>query len=155
MGFRVVRVGKALSWTPSLIKRYPLVCYVVILACYLLILKFFFEENPMWYQILFFVISGWTYTAIDNQLPRKRYRDITILFAIFVLAFSAYVFNQLVINHNTDVDTGAVVLGAVLLLLALGYGGYCAWCWRRQVIMCKDIKLQRELRAKRRRNITY
>lgn len=155
MGFRVVRVGKALSWTPSLIKRYPLVCYVVILACYLLILKFFFEENPTWYQVLFFIISGWAYSAIDNQLPRKRYRDITILFAGFILIFGAYIFEQVVINKMTDIDTGAIVICVLLLLLALGYGGYSAWCWRRQVIMCKDIKLQRELRAKRRRNITY
>ncbi|MBQ6988366.1 MAG: hypothetical protein IJN45_04375 [Alistipes sp.] len=163
MGFRFIRVGnfsvgKVINCIPSVIKRYPLLSFAVVFVVYLLIAKLCFgdeQELPLWYQAIFFIVSGMTYNAIDNQLPRKRYRDLAIILVGFFIFFSGYIFDQMVINKKTDIDTGAIVIGAVLLLLSLGYGGYSAWRWRQQIVMCKEIQLSRELRAKRKRKLEY
>ena len=87
MGFRFIRVGnfsvgKVINCIPSVIKRYPLLSFAVVFVVYLLIAKLCFgdeQELPLWYQAIFFIVSGMTYNAIDNQLPRKRYRDLAII----------------------------------------------------------------------------
>ena len=51
-------------------------------------------------------------------------------------------------------EADAWILG-IMMLLSYGYGFFALWRWRRQILMCKDIILQRELRDRRRRKMVY
>lgn len=155
MGIKFVRIGNVISWTPSVVKRYPMISYLVIFVVYLLISKFCFGEkdNPMWYNILFFIISGWAYAAMDNQLPSKRYRDLAILLGMFFLLFGGVALNELVINKNgANLDGVDRLIIAAVTLLPLGYGVYCIWKLRRQKILVAD-RLQHIEQIRNRRNI--
>ena len=154
MGFRFVRVGNVLNWTPTVVKRYPMISYVVMFVIYILISKFCFDEqedNPMWFNILFFVISGWAYAAMDNQLPTKRYRDLAILLATFFLLFGSLAFKDLVINKNAELDTVDYSIIIAVTLLPLGYGIYCIWKLRKQKILVADRAQHIEQIRKRRK----
>ena len=154
MGFRFVRIGNAVNWTPTVVKRYPMISYVVMFIIYILISKFCFDEqedNPMWFNILFFVISGWAYAAMDNQLPTKRYRDLAILLATFFLLFGSLAFKDLVINKNAELDTVDYSITIAVTLLPLGYGIYCIWKLRKQKILVADRAQHIEQIRKRRK----
>ena len=154
MGFRFVRVGNVINWTPTVVKRYPMISYVVMFIIYILISKFCFDEqedNPMWFNILFFVISGWAYAAMDNQLPTKRYRDLAILLATFFLLFGSLAFKDLVINKNAELDTVDYSIIIAVTLLPLGYGIYCIWKLRKQKILVADRAQHIEQIRKRRK----
>lgn len=154
MGFRFVRVGNVINWTPTVVKRYPMISYVVMFIIYILISKFCFDEqedNPMWFNILFFVISGWAYAAMDNQLPTKRYRDLAILLATFFLSFGSLAFKDLVINKNAELDTVDYSIIVAVTLLPLGYGIYCLWKLRKQKILVADRAQHIEQIRKRRK----
>ena len=154
MGFRFVRVGNVINWTPTVVKRYPMISYVVMFIIYILISKFCFDEqedNPMWFNILFFVISGWAYAAIDNQLPTKRYRDLAILLATFFLLFGSLAFKDLVLNKNAELDTVDYSIIIAVTLLPLGYGIYCLWKLRKQKILVADRAQHIEQIRKRRK----
>ena len=154
MGFRFVRIGNAVNWTPTVVKRYPMISYVVMFIIYILISKFCFDEqedNPMWFNILFFVISGWAYAAMDNQLPTKRYRDLAILLATFFLLFGSLAFKDLVINKNAELDTVDYSIIVAVTLLPLGYGIYCLWKLRKQKILVADRAQHIEQIRKRRK----
>ena len=156
MGFRFVRVGNVINWTPTVVKRYPMISYVVMFIIYILISKFCFDEqedNPMWFNILFFVISGWAYAAMDNQLPTKRYRDLAILLATFFLSFGSLAFKDLVINKNAELDTVDYSIIVAVTLLPLGYGIYCLWKLRKQKILVADRAQHIEQIRKRRKTI--
>jgi hypothetical protein len=154
MGFRFVRIGNVLNWTPTVVKRYPMISYVVMFIVYILISKFCFgeDDNPMWFNILFFVISGWAYAAIDNQLPSKRYRDLAILLATFFLLFGSLAFKDLVINKNVELDTVDYSIIIAVTLLPLVYGVYCIWKLRKQKILVAD-RLQHITQIRNRRKI--
>ena len=154
MGFRFVRVGNVINWTPTVVKRYPMISYVVMFIIYILISKFCFDEqedNPMWFNILFFVISGWAYAAMDNQLPTKRYRDLAILLATFFLLFGSLAFKDLVLNKNAELDTADYSIIIAVTLLPLGYGIYCIWKLRKQKILVADRAQHIEQIRKRRK----
>ena len=153
MGFRFVRVGNVINWTPTVVKRYPMISYVVMFIIYILISKFCFgeDDNPMWFNILFFVISGWAYAAIDNQLPTKRYRDLAILLATFFLLFGSLAFKDLVLNKNAELDTVDYSIIVAVTLLPLGYGIYCLWKLRKQKILVADRAQHIEQIRKRRK----
>ncbi|MBR5812687.1 MAG: hypothetical protein IKY80_06770 [Alistipes sp.] len=140
MRFKFVRIGNVVSWTPAVVKRYPMISYVVMFIIYVLISKFCFgeEDNPTWFNILFFVISGWAYAAMDNQLPTKRYRDLAILLATFFLLFGSLAFKDLVLNKNAELDTVDYSIIIAVTLLPLGYGIYCLWKLRKQKILVAD-----------------
>lgn len=153
MGLRLEKIGKAINWVPSVVKRHPLVSYFVIFVVYLLISKFCFEENPMWYNILFFVISGWTYTVIDNQLPSRKNKNMFLMFAFMAFGLVCIGVGG-VVSGQMAFESGMWILVG-MMLICLGYGLYCFYCWRRRVLWYKEIALQRELRAKRKKKLEY
>lgn len=156
MGFRFVRIGNVVNWTPTVVKRYPMISYVVMFVIYILIAKFCFEgkDNPTWYNILFFLISGWAYAAMDNQLPTKRYRDLAILLGMFFLFFGGLVLNDLVINKNgANLDGVDRLIIAAVTILPLGYGVYCIWKLRKQKILVADRLQHIEQIRKRRKTV--
>lgn len=156
MGIKFVRIGNVVNWVPSVIRRYPMISYLAMFAIYILISKFCFgeeEDNPMWFNILFFVISGWAYAAMDNQLPTKRYRDLTILLATFFLLFGSLALKELVIDKNSaNLDSVDLFIIAAVTLLPLVYGVYCIWKLRKQKILVAD-RLQHITQIRNRRKI--
>lgn len=155
MGIKFVRIGNVLNWTPTVVKRYPMISYVVMFIVYILILKFCFgeDDNPMWFNILFFVISGWAYAAMDNQLPSKRYRDLAILLGTFFLLFGSLALKELVIDKNSaNLDVVDHLIIAAVTILPLVYGVYCIWKLRKQKILVAD-RLQHIEQIRNRRKI--
>ena len=141
MGIKFIRIGNVVNWTPAVVKRYPMISYVVMFVIYILFAKFCFEDkdNPTWYNILFFLISGWAYAAMDNQLPSKRYRDLAILLGTFFLLFGGLALKELVIDKNSaNLDGVDHLIIATVTLLPLGYGIYCIWRLRKQKILVAD-----------------
>lgn len=141
MRIKFIRIGNVVSWTPAVVKRYPMISFLVIFAALVLISKFCFgeEEDPVWFKILYFVISGWAYAAMDNQLPSKRYRDLAILLGTFFLLFGGLALKELVIDKNSaNLDGVDHLIIAAVTILPLVYGVYCIWKLRKQKILVAD-----------------
>lgn len=138
MGFKLVRIGNKINWTPKVIKRYPLLFFLVAFVVYGLISKVCFEDSPRWYDILFCIISCVSITMIEKQLPRKRYRDMGLLLGSFFLFIGGVAFNDLVINSVANLDAGDYTIIVFVLLLSLGYCIYSIWCWRKQLIRIRE-----------------
>ena len=141
MRIKFIRIGNVVNWTPAVVKRYPMISYVVMFVIYILFAKFCFEgkDNPTWYNILFFLISGWAYAAMDNQLPTKRYRDLAILLGTFFLLFGSLALKELVIDKNSaNLDGVDHLIIAAVTILPLVYGVYCIWKLRKQKILVAD-----------------
>jgi hypothetical protein len=140
MGIKFIRIGNVVSWTPAVVKRYPMISFLVIFAALVLISKFCFgEEDPVWFKILYFVITGWAYAAMDNQLPTKRYRDLAILLGTFFLLFGSLALKELVIDKNSaNLDGVDHLIIAAVTILPLVYGIYCIWRLRKQKILVAD-----------------
>ena len=141
MRIKFIRIGNVVNWTPAVVKRYPMISYVVMFVIYILFAKFCFEgnDNPTWYNILFFLISGWAYAAMDNQLPTKRYRDLAILLGTFFLLFGGLALKELVIDKNSaNLDGVDHLIIAAVTILPLVYGVYCIWKLRKQKILVAD-----------------
>ena len=141
MRIKFIRIGNVVNWTPAVVKRYPMISYVVMFVIYILFAKFCFEgkDNPTWYNILFFLISGWAYAAMDNQLPSKRYRDLAILLGTFFLLFGGLALKELVIDKNSaNLDGVDHLIIAAVTILPLVYGVYCIWKLRKQKILVAD-----------------
>ena len=156
MGIKFIRIGNVVSWTPAVVKRYPMISFLVIFAALVLISKFCFgeEEDPVWFKILYFVISGWAYAAMDNQLPSKRYRDLAILLGTFFLLFGSLALKELVIDKNSaNLDGVDHLIIAAVTLLPLGYGIYCIWRLRKQKILVADRLQHIEQIRKRRKTV--
>lgn len=156
MRIKFIRIGNVVSWTPAVVKRYPMISYVVMFIVYILISKFCFgeDDNPMWFNILFFVISGWAYAAMDNQLPSKRYRDLAILLGTFFLLFGSLALKELVIDKNSaNLDVVDHLIIAAVTILPLVYGVYCIWKLRKQKILVADRLQHIEQIRKRRKTV--
>lgn len=152
MRIKFIRIGNVVSWTPAVVKRYPMISFLVIFAALVLISKFCFgEEDPVWFKILYFVITGWTYAAMDNQLPTKRYRDLAILLGTFFLLFGGLALKELVIDKNSaNLDVVDHLIIAAVTILPLVYGVYCIWKLRKQKILVAD-RLQHIEQIRKRR----
>ncbi|MBR4854224.1 MAG: hypothetical protein IKU88_05800 [Alistipes sp.] len=153
MGFRFVRVGNVINWTPAIVRRYPMISFLVIFAAIVLISKFCFgeQDTPGWFKILYFVVMGWAYAAMDNQLPTKRYRDLVILLGTFVLLFGSLAIKDLVINKNPDLDAVDYSIIVAVTILPLGYMIYGIWKLRRIKIQIADRAQHIEQIRKRRK----
>ena len=153
MRIKFIRIGNVVSWTPAVVKRYPMISFLVIFAALVLISKFCFGEEgaPVWFNILHFIVTGWTYAAIDNQLPTKKYRDLVILLGAFVLLFGSLVFKDLVITKNPDLDAVDCSIMAAVTILPLGYMIYGIWKLRRMKIRIADRAQHIEQIRKRRK----
>lgn len=126
-------------------RRRPLTIYLVITATFIAI-TWGYDKTPLWLGILYFVLSSVTFSWIDNQLPRRKYRSLSILFITLLAIFTYAAFRMLPAE-----DDSAWIL-AILLTVTTGYGGYCIWRWRRLTSQLTEVKLRRAT-LKRRRNI--
>lgn len=160
MGFRLIRVGNRVnvggtarrSRRRSMSGSSVIVCIMALLAV-IVIVKCFGHEVPDWLAFVVSVLITGCVGLIDRQLPRRRWGALAALLLLMGVTFTAFGIWRFGVRQM-PLGEDAWILGA-MMLLSLGYGFYSLWRWRRQILICKDILLQRELRARRRRKMVY
>lgn len=120
--------------------------YLVITATFIVTAKLGYDKEPLWLSILYVVLSSVALNWIANQLPRRKYRSLAILFFTLFVIFVYAAFKML------PADDDSVWILAILLTVTTGYGGYCIWRWRRLTSQLQEVRMRRAT-LKRRRNI--
>ena len=160
MGFRLIRIGnkvnvgevKGLSARRSL-RGSAIILSVIVLIAVLVIVKCLGYDIPDWLAFVVSVLITGCVGLIDRQLPRRRWGALSILLLLMGVTFTAFGIWRFAVKQM-PMEADAWILG-IMMLLSYGYGFFALWRWRRQILMCKDILLQRELRARRRRKMVY
>ena len=160
MGFRLIRIGNRVNvgGTARRFNRYSLrgsaiILSVIVLIAVLVIVKCLGYDIPDWLAFVVSVLITCCVGLIDRQLPRRRWGALAVLLLLMGVTFTAFGIWRFGVRQM-PLGEDAWILG-IMMLLSLGYGFYSLWRWRRQILMCKDILLQRELRARRRRKMVY
>lgn len=158
MGFRLIRIGnksvgeiKALSFRRSL-KNSAVIIYVIALFAAILSPKLLGYDIPQWVGALASTLVVIFIGIIDKQLPSRRWKNLGILLGIMGTVFIFFCTRRVMLGVTLQ-EPDIWILGT-LILLSYGYSIYCLWRWMRNIIWYKDLILQRELRARRRRR-TY
>lgn len=160
MGFRLIRIGnkvnvgevKGLSVRRSMSGSSIILCVIVLIAV-LVIVKCFGHEVPDWLAVVVSMLITCCVGLIDRRLPRRRWGALAVLLLLMGVTFTAFGVWRFAVKQM-PMEADAWILG-IMMLLSYGYGFFALWRWRRQILMCKDILLQRELRARRRRKMVY
>ena len=159
MGFRLFRIGnisigelKALSFRRAK-RSWGIIFYVVALWATYIVVRFMGYDVSRWGGVVFSLLNVAFISAIDKQLPTRRFRNLGILLGIMGTMFVFFgVLKYLKGTLSMDVD---VWLFGILILIAYGYSAYSLWRWMRNIRWYRDLVHQRELRAKRKRNLAY
>ena len=159
MGFRLFRIGnisigelKALSFRRAK-RSWGIIFYVVALWATYIVVRFMGYDVSRWGGVVFSLLNVAFISAIDKQLPTRRFRNLGILLGIMGTMFVFFgVLKYLKGTLSMDVE---VWLFGILILVAYGYSAYSLWRWMRNIRWYKDLVQQRELRAKRKRNLAY
>ena len=160
MGFRLIRIGnkvnvgevKGLSARRSL-RGSSIIIAIMLLLAVIVIAKCLGHEVPDWLAIVVSMLITCYVGLIDKQLPHRRWRTLWLLLLLMGVTFTAFGVWRFAVKQM-PMEADAWILG-IMMLLSYGYGFFALWRWRRQILMCKDILLQRELRARRRRKMVY
>lgn len=160
MGLRLVRIGdkvsvgevKSLSFRRSM-RNSAVILYVVALWVAFVILGRILDDIPEWVGLVFSTINAAFVGIIDKQLPTRKNKNMFLLFAFMAFGLM-YLGVGGVVSGKMTVDSGLWILVG-MMLISLVFGLYCLYCWRRRVLWYKEIALQRELRAKRKRKLEY
>lgn len=135
------------------LKNSAIILYVIALWAIYIVVRLAGYDISSWTDFIFSILNFALVGVIDKQLPSRRYKNLGLLLGImgtmFVFFLSRKIFSG---TLSMDVD---VWLFGVLILLAFGYSTYCLWRWMRNISWYKDLILQRELRARRRRKMVY
>ena len=106
-----------------------------------------------WGGVVFSLLNVAFISAIDKQLPTRRFRNLGILLGLMGDMFVFFgVLKYLKGTLSMDVE---VWLFGILILVAYGYSAYSLWRWMRNIRWYKDLVQQRELRAKRKKKLAY
>ena len=159
MGFRLFRIGnisigelKALSFRRAK-RSWGIILYVVALWAAYIAVRFMGYDVSGWGGVVFSLLNVAFISAIDKQLPTRRFRNLGILLGLMGDMFVFFgVLKYLKGTLSMDVE---VWLFGILILVAYGYSAYSLWRWMRNIRWYKDLVQQRELRAKRKRNLAY
>ena len=159
MGFRLFRIGnisigelKALSFRRAK-RSWGIILYVVALWAAYIAVRFMGYDVSRWGGVVFSLLNVALIGAIDKQLPTRRFRNLGILLGLMGDMFVFFgVLKYLKGTLSMDVE---VWLFAILIIVAYGYSAYSLWRWMRNIRWYKDLVQQRELRAKRKRNLAY
>ena len=159
MGFRLFRIGnisigevKALSLRRAK-RSWGIILYVVALWATYIAVRFMGYDVSRWGGVVFSLLNVAFISAIDKQLPTRRFRNLGILLGIMGTMFVFFgVRKYLLGTLSMDVD---VWLFGILILVAYGYSAYSLWRWMRNIRWYKDLVQQRELRAKRKKKLAY
>ena len=159
MGFRLFRIGnisigelKALSFRRAK-RSWGIIFYVVALWATYIVVRFMGYDVSRWGGVVFSLLNVAFISAIDKQLPTRRFRNLGILLGIMGTMFVFFgVLKYLKGTLSMDVD---VWLFGILILVAYGYSAYSLWRWMRNIRWYRDLVQQRELRAKRKKKLAY
>ena len=160
MGLRLVRIGnrvsvgevKSLSSRRSM-RNSAVILYVVALWVAFVILGRILDDFPEWVGLVFSTINVSFIGIIDKQLPTRKNKNMFLMFT-FVAFGSACIGVGGVASGKIAIESGLWILVG-MMLICLGFGLYCLYRWRRRVLWYKEIALQRELRAKRKKKLEY
>ena len=158
MGFRLIRIGnksvgeiKALSFRRSL-KNSAVILYVIALWAIYIVVRLAGYDISSWTDFIFSILNFALVGVIDKQLPSRRYKNLGLLLGIMGTMF-VFFLSKKIFSGTLSMDVDVWLFGG-LILLAYGFSIYCLWRWMRNIMWYKDLILQRELRARRRRR-TY
>ena len=158
MGFRLIRIGnksvgeiKALSFRRSL-KNSAVILYVIALWAIYIVVRLAGYDISSWTDFIFSILNFALVGVIDKQLPSRRYKNLGLLLGIMGTMF-VFFLSKKIFSGTLSMDVDVWLFGG-LILLSYGYSIYCLWRWMRNIMWYKDLILQRELRARRRRR-TY
>ena len=159
MGFRLFRIGnvsigevKALSFRRAK-RNWGIIIYVVALWAAYIAVRFMGYDIARWGYVVFSFLNVALISAIDKQLPTRRFRNLGILLGRMGDMFVFFgVLKYLKGTLSMDVE---VWLFGILILVAYGYSAYSLWRWMRNIRWYKDLVQQRELRAKRKKKLAY
>ena len=125
---------------------------VALWATYIAV-RFMGYDVSRWGGVVFSILNVAFISAIDKQLPTRRFRNLGILLGLMGDMFVFFgVLKYLKGTLSMDVE---VWLFGILILITYGYSAYSLWRWMRNIRWYKDLVQQRELRAKRKRNLAY
>ena len=147
-----IGVVKALSFRRAK-RNWGIILYVVALWAAYIAVRFMGYDVSRWGDVVFSFLNVALIGIIDKQLPTRRFRSLGILLGLMGDMFVFFgVLKYLKGTLSMDVD---VWLFGILILIAYGYSAYSLWRWMRNIRRYKDLVQQRELRAKRKRNLAY
>lgn len=159
MGFRLIRIGnksvgeiKALSFRRSL-KNSAVIIYVIALWAIYIVVRLMGYDISSWADFIFSILNFALVGVIDKQLPSRRYKNLGLLLGIMGTMF-VFFLSKKIFSGTLSMDVDVWLFGG-LILLAYGYSIYSLWRWMRNISWYKDLILQRELRARRRRKMVY
>ena len=160
MGFRLIRIGNKVSVGEvsrfsfrSTTRGSSIIFYVIALFAVLVVVKCLGYNVPDWLTIIVSTLIAFCVGLADKQLPHRRWRTLSILLLLMAATFLGFGIYRFAIKQ-LPLGNDAWILG-IMLAISLGYGIYGLWRWYRQVLWYKDLRLQRELRARRRRKTGY
>ena len=159
MGFRLFGIGsisigevKALSFRRAK-RSWGIILYVVALWATYIAVRFMGYDVSGWGGVVFSLLNVAFISAIDKQLPTRRFRNLGILLGLMGDMFVFFgVLKYLKGTLSMDVE---VWLFGILILVSYGYSAYSLWRWMRNIRWYRDLVQQRELRAKRNKKFAY
>ena len=152
IGNKSVGELKALSFRRSL-KNSAIILYVVALWVAYIVVRYMDYDVSRWGNVVFSLLNVALIGVIDKQLPSRRWKNLGILLGIMGTMF-VFFGTRKYFSGTLSMDVEVWLLG-ILILVAFGYSIYSLWRWMRNIMWYKDLILQRELRARRRRKIGY
>lgn len=159
MGFRFIRIGnksvgeiQSLSFRRSL-KNSAVILYVIALWAIYIVVRLMGYDISSWADFIFSILNFALVGVIDKQLPSRRYKNLGLLLGIMGTMF-VFFLSKKIFSGTLSMDVDVWLFGG-LILLAYGYSIYSLWRWMRNISWYKDLILQRELRARRRRKMVY
>lgn len=159
MGFRFIRIGnksvgeiQAFSFRRSL-KNSAVILYVIALWAIYIVVRLMGYDISSWADFIFSILNFALVGVIDKQLPSRRYKNLGLLLGIMGTMF-VFFLSKKIFSGTLSMDVDVWLFGG-LILLAYGYSIYSLWRWMRNISWYKDLILQRELRARRRRKMVY
>ena len=160
MGFRLIRIGNKVSvddvsrcTIQKTTRSSSIIFYVVALFAVLVVVKCLGYDVPDWLTIVVSTLIAFCVGLADKQLPHRRWRTLSILLLLMAATFLGFGIYRFAIKQ-LPLGNDAWILG-IMLIISLGYGIYGLWRLHRQVFWYRDLRLQRELRARRRRKTEY
>lgn len=159
MGFRFIRIGnksvgeiQTLSFRRSL-RNSAVILYVIALWAIYIVVRLMGYDISSWADFIFSILNFALVGVIDKQLPSRRYKNLGLLLGIMGTMF-VFFLSKKIFSGTLSMDVEVWLFGG-LILLAYGYSIYSLWRWMRNISWYKDLILQRELRARRRRKMVY
>ena len=160
MGLRLIRIGnkvrvgevKSLSFRRSM-RNSAVILYVVALWVIYILVRHAGFDIPHWADFAFSFLIVALVGVVDKQLPSRRFKNLGLLLGMMCAMFVFFLTKKIILGTlSMDVE---VWLFGILIIISSGYSSYCLWRWMRNIRWYKDLVQQRELRAKRKRNLAY